>query len=151
MAAPITILFAVNWLCKNGCMARATALFIFYALKGIALRRLTLNGPTSPTKHPALLLATLIFALFLPHTSTYANSTHRCGSKLVSLDDDQYRVQSLCGVPVTKDPIGYSVRRDDYGFMHEVWVEEWTYGPTNGMYYFLRFEGGKLTRIKSSR
>ena len=40
---------------------------------------------------------------------------------------------------------------DDYGFYNEVPIEEWTYGPRNGMYHFLRFEGNRLRDIDSKR
>jgi len=40
---------------------------------------------------------------------------------------------------------------DEYGFRQEVRIEEWVYGPTNGMYHFLRFEGNRLRRIDSER
>jgi hypothetical protein len=30
-------------------------------------------------------------------------------------------------------------------------IEEWTYGPRNGMYHFLRFEGNRLRDIDSKR
>ena len=80
-----------------------------------------------------------------------AASTHRCGNQLVSLDDSSHEVHSKCGEPNSRDPLGYRDRRDDYGFLHEVAVEEWSYGPYNGMYYFLRFEGNRLVRISSRR
>ncbi|MGX8249307.1 DUF2845 domain-containing protein [Escherichia coli] len=40
---------------------------------------------------------------------------------------------------------------DSYGFRNEVSVEEWIYGPKSGMYHFLRFEGGRLTEVRSKR
>ncbi len=33
----------------------------------------------------------------------------------------------------------------------EVQIEEWAYGPRNGMYYYLRFEGNRLVKIESKR
>jgi len=33
----------------------------------------------------------------------------------------------------------------------EFQVEEWTYGPNNGMYQYLRFEGNRLRQINSKR
>ncbi len=33
----------------------------------------------------------------------------------------------------------------------EFQVEEWTYGPSNGMYQYLRFEGNRLRQINSKR
>jgi len=40
---------------------------------------------------------------------------------------------------------------DYYGFVTEVALEEWVYGPKNGMLYFLRFEGNRVTKIESKR
>ena len=96
-----------------------------------------------------LSLTLLCFSLF--SHAVWASSTLRCGSKLVSLNDETFRVRNVCGRPVSIDALGYKVIRDDYGYRHEVRLEEWTYGPKSGMYYFLRFEGGKLVNIKSSR
>ena len=56
-----------------------------------------------------------------------------------------------CGEPASRDFIGYKEVLDDYGFRHEVNVEEWVYGPNHGMYHFLRFEGGRLIEIRSKR
>ncbi|MCQ2029231.1 DUF2845 domain-containing protein [Stutzerimonas zhaodongensis] len=83
--------------------------------------------------------------------ATQAASTHRCGSALVSLDASTSEVRQKCGAPPSAALIGYKEVLDDYGFRHEVQVEEWTYGPTNGMYHFLRFEGNRLRRIESQR
>lgn len=80
-----------------------------------------------------------------------AASTHRCGSSLVSLDASTGEVRQKCGEPVSAGMIGYREVLDDYGFRQEVQVEEWTYGPSNGMYHFLRFEGNRLRRIESQR
>ena len=80
-----------------------------------------------------------------------ASSTYRCGSALVSKTAPTSEVQSKCGEPASRDFLGYKEVLDDYGFRHEVQIEEWIYGPTNGMYHFLRFEGGRLTEIRSKR
>ncbi|MFW9338763.1 DUF2845 domain-containing protein [Glaesserella parasuis] len=38
-----------------------------------------------------------------------------------------------------------------YRQTEEVIVEEWVYGPSHGMYQYLRFVGGRLTEIQSKR
>lgn len=93
----------------------------------------------------------VLLSLLLASGGAHASSTHRCGSALVSLDASTSEVRSKCGEPVDALPLGYKEILDDYGFRHEVVVEEWTYGPTNGMYHFLRFEGNRLRRIESQR
>ena len=80
-----------------------------------------------------------------------ASSTYRCGSALVSTSAPSAEVLSKCGEPVSRDFLGYREVVDSYGFRNEVNVEEWIYGPKNGMYHFLRFEGGRLTEIRSKR
>lgn len=84
-------------------------------------------------------------------TSAEAGSTLRCGSNLISLDDLSSEVQAKCGTPVSRDSLGYREVVDYYGFVQEVPVEEWIYGPKNGMYYFLRLEGNRLVKIQSKR
>ena len=79
------------------------------------------------------------------------SSTYRCGSALVSKSAHSSEVQNKCGEPASRDFLGYREVVDDYGFRHEVQVEEWIYGPNNGMYHFLRFEGGRLNEIRSKR
>ena len=80
-----------------------------------------------------------------------ASSTYRCGSALVSTSAPSAEVLSKCGEPASRDFLGYKEVDDSYGFRNEVSVEEWVYGPRSGMYHFLRFEGGRLTEIRSKR
>jgi hypothetical protein len=80
-----------------------------------------------------------------------ASSTYRCGSALVSTSAPSAEVLSKCGEPASRDFLGYKEVVDSYGFRNEVSVEEWVYGPRSGMYHFLRFEGGRLTEIRSKR
>ncbi|MCD1637812.1 DUF2845 domain-containing protein [Pseudomonas stutzeri] len=95
---------------------------------------------------PAALLA-LLSASFLAE----ASSTYRCNSRLVSLDASTAEVRSKCGEPASSSLIGYKQVIDDYGYAQEVPVEEWVYGPNNGMLHFLRFEGNRLRQIESQR
>lgn len=80
-----------------------------------------------------------------------AGSTLRCGNRLISLDDLAEEVEAKCGTPVQRDFLGYREVVDYYGFAREVEIEEWTYGPRNGMYYFLRLEGNRVVKIESKR
>lgn len=77
-----------------------------------------------------------------------ASDTLRCGSQLISLGDRASEVLNKCGEPVSRDVLGYkrsASRREEFQ------VEEWTYGPKNGMYQYLRFEGSRLREITSKR
>ncbi|MBS4080849.1 MULTISPECIES: DUF2845 domain-containing protein [Pseudomonas] len=87
-------------------------------------------------------------ALTLAASHVWASDTLRCGSQLVSLGDRASEVLQKCGEPVGRDPLGYkrsANRREEFQ------VEEWTYGPNNGMYQYLRFEGNRLRQITSKR
>ena len=94
-------------------------------------------------------------ALFIPglllSLPAQAGSTWRCSSALVSVGDSTHEVQSKCGTAKEVVPIGYKEVVNEYGHVNDVYVEEWTYGPRNGMYHFLRFEGNRLAKIRSSR
>lgn len=97
-------------------------------------------------KRAVLALSITFYALH-----AQASSTFRCGSNLVSLRASTAEVQAKCGEPTSRALTGYKELVDEYGFRQEVQIEEWTYGPTNGMYHFLRFEGNRLSNIDSER
>ncbi|MDH4555547.1 DUF2845 domain-containing protein [Pseudomonas sp. BN417] len=90
-------------------------------------------------------------SLLLALGTAQASSTLRCNSNLVSLDDTTNEVLAKCGEPVSRSDLGYREVVDQYHQRNEVLVEEWIYGPRNGMYQFLRFEGNRLRNIKSKR
>ncbi len=81
-----------------------------------------------------------------------AASTLRCGSQLVSAGDRAFEVQQKCGEPVSQEIVGSKETfNNTYRRSESVNIEEWIYGPNNGMYQYLRFEGGRLTSIESKR
>ncbi len=96
-------------------------------------------------KHLASIV--LSVALSLASASTLA-STFRCGSQLVSLGDRSFQVLKKCGEPVARESVGYTIGEYNHRELH---IQEWVYGPSNGMYHYLRFEGNRLTRIESQR
>jgi hypothetical protein len=90
-------------------------------------------------------------ALLAISMSSHA-ATLRCGSQLISAGDRAFEVQQKCGAPVSQEVIGTKETFSrNYRKSEEVKVEEWIYGPDNGMYQYLRFEGGRLVRIDSKR
>ena len=98
------------------------------------------------------MIKTLISCSLLALLAGTANAaTWRCGSAIASTGDTTAEVQAKCGEPNNRDFVGYKDQTDRYGFTHEVQVEEWNYGPRNGMNYFLRFVGNRLERIDSKR
>ena len=74
--------------------------------------------------------------------------TMRCGSQLVSLDDRRFEVMQKCGEPVFRDLVGYSLGPNE---RREYQIEEWVYGPENGMLSILTFEGTRLRAIERRR
>ena len=96
-------------------------------------------------------LRVLLLLVGLLASAAQAASTLRCGSSLVSLGDPAFEVEAKCGAPVSREFLGYRERSDDWGFRQEVALEEWVYGPRNGMYQFLRFEAERLVGIQSRR
>lgn len=95
--------------------------------------------------------ATLCLLLLLASPALWASSSLRCGSDLVSSGDTTGEVLEACGEPLSRDFLGYRVVTGYYGERNEVAIEEWSYGPRNGMYHFLRFEGGRLVSVSSKR
>lgn len=81
-------------------------------------------------------------------TSAAQADTLRCGTQLVSLGDRPFEVIRKCGEPVYRDPIGYTLGPHD---RREYMIEEWVYGPSNGMLSILRFEGNRLIAIERNR
>lgn len=90
-----------------------------------------------------LLLATLALACGLAEAATL-----RCGSKLVNEGDRAFEVERKCGKPARTDLVGYT---GGYYGDREMVIEEWVYGPTNGMLSILTFQGNRLTRIETKR
>ncbi|WP_373389112.1 DUF2845 domain-containing protein [Pseudomonas alcaligenes] len=74
--------------------------------------------------------------------------TLRCGTQLVSVGDRAFEVERKCGVPAYRDLVGYTLGGYD---RRELKIEEWVYGPDNGMLSILTFEGNRLTRIERKR
>nr|WP_145144698.1 DUF2845 domain-containing protein [Pseudomonas duriflava] len=96
----------------------------------------------------------LILALCLGltcSTQTIADSL-RCGNQLINTEDTLFEVQRKCGEPASKTDLGYREIINPYHhYRAEVRVQQWVYGPWNGMYYYLTFRGDRLFSIKSLR
>lgn len=75
----------------------------------------------------------------------------RCQNGIISGGETIAEVIRKCGQPdnrSTQQPIlGSNGKAPD----KSVTTEDWVYGPTNGMYRYLRFIDGRLASIKSSR
>lgn len=92
-------------------------------------------------------------------STAYADDSLRCNSALVSTGDSSGAVLRKCGAPISRSTVGTVKVTDRKGVnasdsqsqSTEVPVEQWTYGPTYGMYHYLRFEGDKLVQITGER
>ena len=91
----------------------------------------------------SLLSITLVLSCGLAEAGTL-----RCGSKLINEGDRAFEVQRKCGEPEYRDLVGYT--GGNYGD-RELVIEEWVYGPTNGMLSTLTFQGNRLVRIETKR
>ncbi|WP_046269282.1 DUF2845 domain-containing protein [Pseudomonas syringae] len=108
--------------------------------------------PLAHTRIKRLINLTLAAMAGSVVVSAYASSTLRCGSQLVSTGDRAFEVQQKCGEPVSQEVLGtQETFNSNYRRSEAVRIEEWTYGPDNGMYQYLRFEGGRLVGIESKR
>ncbi|MCI3947061.1 hypothetical protein K0038_04142 [Pseudomonas syringae] len=99
-----------------------------------------------------LINLTLALAAGVAALPVHAASTLRCGSQLISTGDRTFEVQQKCGDPISQDVIGTKETFSaNYRRSETARIEEWVYGPDNGMYQYLHFEGGRLVRIDSQR
>jgi len=92
-------------------------------------------------RRPVLLLSALL-------ACAAQADTLRCGTQLVSVGDRAFEVERKCGKPARTDLVGYT---GGYYGDREMVIEEWVYGPTNGMLSILTFQGNRLTRIETKR
>ncbi|MBS7662017.1 DUF2845 domain-containing protein [Pseudomonas lalucatii] len=79
---------------------------------------------------------------------TCAQASLRCEHGLASKGDRTSEVQAKCGQAASRELVGYT---ENAAGDRELPIEEWVYGPRNGMYYYLTFQGGRLQRIDSQR
>jgi hypothetical protein len=93
----------------------------------------------------------LTVTLFLALTGASAQAlaeSMRCGSQLISVGDRSFQVLQKCGEPAFRDLVGYSLSPNE---RREYQIEEWVYGPDNGMLSILTFEGNRLRTIERQR
>ncbi|NQD94502.1 DUF2845 domain-containing protein [Pseudomonas sp. CrR25] len=90
----------------------------------------------------------IILSITLLFAATAASASLRCDKGIASEGDRSIEVAAKCGEPASRDLLGYT--QNAHGDQ-ELQIEEWIYGPRSGMYYYLTFEGGRLTNIDSKR
>ena len=92
-------------------------------------------------------LAALLGIVLLSPVAASAESL-RCGSDLVSTGDRAFEVERKCGEPQQRDFVGYTLSANE---RREMAREEWVYGPRNGVFSILTFEGNRLVQIETRR
>ena len=91
-------------------------------------------------------------AFFLTLVSIGAQATMRCGSEIINEGNTTFEVLRKCGEPKNREVISpVADNNSNKANNKAVPVENWVYGPDNGMYRYLRFVDGILTQIKSQR
>ncbi|WP_263263102.1 DUF2845 domain-containing protein [Pseudomonas sp. RIT-PI-S] len=89
--------------------------------------------------------------LLIAAANVHADSTLRCNSALISVNDSMGEVLRKCGEPAGRAAAGYVKALDATGRPTSTPIEQWTYGPSSGMYHYLRFEGDRLVSITGER
>ena len=75
-------------------------------------------------------------------------SAFRCDNGLVSVGNNSFQVLQKCGTPKSQEVVGYTLTRDR---KREFKIQHWIYGPKDGRYHLLIFEGGFLKKISDFR
>ncbi|EKB9389081.1 TPA: DUF2845 domain-containing protein [Pseudomonas aeruginosa] len=97
---------------------------------------------------PSVFISSLLLSL----TSVSAQATMRCGSEIINEGNTTFEVVRKCGEPTNREIINPIAGNDsNKANNNAVPVENWVYGPDNGMYRYLRFVDGVLTQIRSQR
>ncbi|WPX27912.1 MULTISPECIES: DUF2845 domain-containing protein [unclassified Pseudomonas] len=93
----------------------------------------------------------MIGVALLLAASGSAQASMRCASGLIDEGDTVGVVVSTCGQPAHRQVSAPAVNADGVQAYKSLTVEDWVYGPTNGLYQYLRFIDGKLVSIRSDR
>lgn len=76
-------------------------------------------------------------------------ATMRCDRGIISEGDVTFDVIQKCGDPDSRDVIKPIVGSNGRTPENSVPVENWVYGPKNGVFRYLRFVDGKLVKINT--
>jgi hypothetical protein len=93
----------------------------------------------------------LMAGMLLLSAINSANASMRCASGLISGGELVAAVLRKCGQPASRDVIDPVVGANGQVQYKSVTVENWVYGPSNGLYQYLKFIDGKLVSIRSAR
>jgi hypothetical protein len=80
-----------------------------------------------------------------------AHASMRCNGALIDEGDLIPEVLRKCGPPAERQVVSPALDQSGRVIHGAVTVENWIYGPDNGMYRQLRFIDGKLVEIRSKK
>ncbi|MGE8500276.1 MAG: DUF2845 domain-containing protein [Pseudomonas sp.] len=88
----------------------------------------------------------LLGGLLIASLSPLAQASMRCGNALIDEGQHSLDVLRICGEPDKRDVTPPSSPQGG-----GVTVEQWIYGPRNGVLRYLRFIDGRLVEIRTER
>lgn len=93
----------------------------------------------------------LIGGALLMSAAFHAQASMRCQNGIISGGEPISEVIRKCGQPDNRETIQPIVGGNGKAPYKSATIEDWVYGPKNGMYQYLRFIDGKLASIRSGR
>jgi len=103
-----------------------------------------------------LILSVLAVAIVLfSGVIGFADTSFRCGNKLVDIGDNMYFIRQVCGDPISEQRVGertayWILPGENLKVKDETYLVEWVYAKDSG-YYILTFEGSRLLKKEYSR
>ena len=98
-----------------------------------------------------LIYKTVQATITLASNHSAAHASMRCPNGIISGGETTFEVLHKCGEPDSKEKINPTLGSDGKALNKSATIENWVYGPSNGMYRFLKFIDGTLVKIESHR
>lgn len=97
------------------------------------------------------LITVTMLASCLLAGANVSQASMRCGNNLINEGDNKFEVIQKCGEPDKRETFDPLIGSDNKPANKSVSVENWMYGPSNGMNRYLKFIDGILVKIESRR
>lgn len=92
-----------------------------------------------------------VFSVVLLAHTNISQASMRCGNNLINEGFSKFEVIQKCGEPKNREVIDPVIGSNNKTPNKSVSVENWVYGPSNGVYRYLKFIDGVLVKIESRR
>ena len=92
-----------------------------------------------------------VFSVILLAHTNISQASMRCGNNLINEGFSKFEVIQKCGEPKNREIIDPVIGSNNTTPNKSVSVENWVYGPSNGVYRYLKFIDGVLVKIESRR